>query len=43
MWNIKNKKTKTKEMNKPNKNKYIDIENRVVITREEEAQGRGRL
>ena len=32
MWNIKNK-TKQKEMNKPNKNKHIDTENRVVVNR----------
>ena len=29
-------------MNKPNKNKHIDTENRVVVTREERVGGRGR-
>ena len=30
-------------MNKPNKNKHIDTENRVVVTRGEGAEGEGEI
>ena len=41
MWNIKNK-DKINEQIKPNKNIYIDTENRVVVIRGEGVGGRAK-
>ena len=43
IWNIKNKqKIKINEETKLNKNKHVDTENRVVVTRREGIEGKGR-
>ena len=42
IWNIKNKqKIKINEETKLNKNKHVDIENRVEVTRREGIVGKG--
>ena len=45
MWNIKNKQTnKINEQTKPNRNKHVNTENSVVVTRGQEGGiGKGEL
>ena len=35
MWNLKNNQNKINEQAKPNQNKHIDTENRIVVPRRE--------
>jgi len=42
MWNLKNNQNKINEQAKPNQNKHIDTENRIVVPRRERV-GVGRM
>ena len=42
MWNLKNNQNKINEQAKPNQNKHIDTENRIVVPRSERV-GVGRM
>ena len=42
MWNLKNNQNKINEQAKPNQNKHIDTENRIVVPRGERV-GVGRM